>query len=72
MGRWERWDARNQARTERDNARFGGDDWAERLNRDTPGPAWAWAMGAVPFLHWVGDVAIAVDAWRGRRQKESG
>lgn len=68
MGRLDRWDAQNQARVDADNDRLGGNDWVERLDNETPGPRWAWAMASVPILHWFGDAAIAVDAWRRRRQ----
>ena len=71
MGLLDRWDTRNQRRAEQDNIRLGGDDWVERLDRETPGPKWAWAISAVPVVHWVGDIAIAIDAWRRRRSRAS-
>lgn len=69
MGLMERWDERNQRRAERDNERLGGDDWVAHLDAETPGPRWAWAIGAFPVIHWIGDAAIAVDAWRRRRRR---
>jgi hypothetical protein len=41
-----------------------------RLERGTPGPKWAWAISAVPLIGRIGDVAIAVDAWKRRRRRE--
>lgn len=69
MGLLERWDARNQMRAEKDNVRLGGDEWVERVDDATPGPRWAWAIGGVPLLHWIGDAAIALDAWRRRKRR---
>ena len=66
--RLEKWDRANQARAERDNQRLGGDDWVERVNEETPGPAWAWVISGIPFIGWLGDVVILLDAWRRRRR----
>lgn len=61
----ERRDVRNQARIEEANRAYARDPGGDR----TPGPPWAHALGAVPFLHLIGDAAIAIDAWR-RRKRE--
>lgn len=66
--RLEKWDQANQARADRDNARLGGDDWVERLDAETPGPRWAWALLCVPVIGRIGDLVILGDAWKKRRQ----
>lgn len=68
--RLEKWDRANQARAERDNQRLGGDDWVERLNKETPGPGWAWAISGIPIIGWIGDSVILLDAWRRRRRRK--
>jgi hypothetical protein len=68
VGLFERWDERNQRRSERDNERLGGDDWVARLDAETAGPRWAWAIAGVPVIGWIGDAAIAMVAWRRRWQ----
>jgi hypothetical protein len=40
----------------------------EKRNAATPGPAWAYGIGAIPLIHWIGDIAIAVAAWRRRKR----
>lgn len=70
MGLLDRWDKANQRRAEADNDAFGGDDWAERLNEQTPGPEWAWKLYAIPGLGWIGTIAIAVSALIRRRGTE--
>lgn len=71
MSLWKRWDASNQRRAKRDDVRVGGEDWAARLDRDTPGPRWAWAISGIPLLHWIGDAAIAISTGRRRRGPKS-
>lgn len=68
--RLEKWDRANQVRAERDNQRLGGDDWLERLNEETPGPGWAWAISGIPFIGWIGDAVILLDSWRRRRRRK--
>jgi len=66
VGWLERQDSRNQAKLKEANQAYAEDPDGDR----TPGPAWAHALGAVPFLHLIGDVAIAVAAWRRRKRKQ--
>jgi predicted DCC family thiol-disulfide oxidoreductase YuxK len=39
-----------------------------RLDAETAGPRWAWAIAGVPVIGWIGDAAIAMVAWRRRWQ----
>jgi hypothetical protein len=65
--RTDRWNERLQRSAERANRVHSADpDW-EKRNAATPGPPWAHGIGAVPVLHWIGDIAIAIDAWRQRK-----
>jgi hypothetical protein len=67
MAGWlERWDRHNQELMEELNRRYRDDPVGDA---NVPGPAWAWAIGGLPLLHWIGDAAIAVDAWRRHRRR---
>ncbi len=68
MSFWERWADKEQARAERANREWSNENYEKKIN-EMPGPRWAWALGAVPVLHWIGDAAIAWDTWRRRRTK---
>ena len=57
----ERWDEHNRRVLVRHNERV-----TEPPEED-PGPRWAWAIYGLPFIGWIGALAIAVAWWRRRR-----
>jgi hypothetical protein len=59
---------RLQKRSEEANRVHADDPNWEKRNAETPGPAWAHGIGALPIIGLIGDVAIAIDAWRKRKR----
>lgn len=66
MGWLERWDERNQRQAEKDNVLASNENWQRSID-ETPGPDWAYALGAVPVLWVIGEIAIWVAERRQRR-----
>jgi hypothetical protein len=66
-----RWADRLQRRAERANRIHAEDPNWEKRNAETPGPAWAHGVGSLPILGLIGDLVIAIDAWRKRRRSRT-
>jgi hypothetical protein len=56
--RFAKWDASNQATMRKQNELAGG-TWEEFNERNFPGPAWAYAITALPWIGWIGLLMIA-------------